>query len=104
MEVKDTYTLKLSPFQIEILIDTVAGFVDNKKLLHLPDHQGKIVSLPLTMEVLQAIKSVMEQKETQDSMEIHIDLHQGKPTAVMKLSMLDYLFEYDVDLDEFDPV
>ena len=104
MEVKDTYNLKLSPLQVDILMETIAGFVDNMKLLHIPDDQGTIVSLPLTMEVLQDVKSVMDKNESLDPVQIRIDMNQGDLTTILKLTMLDNVFEYDVKLDEFDPL
>ncbi|RKD21784.1 hypothetical protein BEP19_14275 [Ammoniphilus oxalaticus] len=94
--------IKLSSVQIQFLIDTVESFVDNKKLLHIPDQRGEIVALPFTLKSLQAMKSILDKQSLKDPIEIKINLNKEIERTRLTFSMLNQERSYEVNLDEFD--
>lgn len=100
----ESHMLNLSKLQVGILLDTVSGFVDNKKLLHIPNHQGEIISLPLTLESLHEIEEVMEKNEIEESFEFKVELQKADKNTIMKIMILNTTLQYHLNLDEFDPV
>jgi hypothetical protein len=49
------HSLRLSLFQLELLRDTVEGFGENKKMIHLPTVTGERVPVPLPIDVLDSL-------------------------------------------------
>lgn len=96
------YQLTLSPFQIEVLLDTVQGFVDNKKLIHMPDHTGAIVALPLTEQMLQDIHKSMKKRELGGQQDILIGLDSAETNTSVNITIIGEEFKYTVNLREFD--
>lgn len=54
------HSLRLSLFQLELLKDTVVGFGENQKMIHLPTESGERVPVPLPIEVLDSLISNIE--------------------------------------------
>ncbi|MBP1932691.1 hypothetical protein [Ammoniphilus resinae] len=93
------YHLLLSPFQVEILLETVEAFVDNQKLLHIPNKEGDIVALPLTKDALLFIKDQMNDERT----EIEIDVAEDSGNlATVSIQITGVSESYQVDLNDFD--
>lgn len=100
-----SYIIPLSLLQVDILLETVDSFVDNHKLLHVPDQTGEVVGLPLTSKALHFIHAVMKEKEIGDHkvpVEVDMDSKEGK--SRVKVSLLGTDMQYEVDWNAFDPV
>lgn len=98
-----SYTIQISALHVEILLDTVRGFVGNQKLLHLPDQRGEIIGLPLTGHALNTILSFMEEKQLTDKQVVQVELDSTSDSITrVTIHMQDLSFHYDVNLDEFD--
>lgn len=93
-----SYTIQLSTLQVEILLETVQAFVENQKLLHLPDQSGEIIGLPLTGPALEKILSYMEENQVTDKQVVKVEV--GEDTVTIRMD--DFSFQYPVNLDEFD--
>ncbi|WP_047150341.1 hypothetical protein [Aneurinibacillus tyrosinisolvens] len=101
----DTYPIALTALQLEILLDTVRGFVDNKKLVHLPAADGGIVGVPLTEEALEWVLDTYQELgiEEKSEMKIHLSPADGGKTEVtVAHPASDKNLVYYVDLNEFD--
>ncbi len=99
-----TYQIELSMLQVEILQDTVESFVDNHKLLHMPDQTGEIVGLPLTASALQFIHAVLKEKEETGKVSVEVKLESREGESEVKVSLLGTDMTYQVDWNSFDPV
>jgi hypothetical protein len=97
-----TYMLVLSSLQIEILLDMVRGFVDNKKLLHVPTSGGDTVGLPLTEEALVWLLDTYEQaNEEKSELKVTLHTHGEKTNVSIAHPKAEQPFTYEVNLGEF---
>lgn len=48
-------TLQLSLFQLELIRDSIAGFDENKKMIHLPTSAGERVPVALPLSILNSL-------------------------------------------------
>lgn len=100
---EQTYALGLSPLQIEVLLDTVRGFVDNKKLLHIPTVNGEVVGLPLTEEALTWMHDTCGQENEKKDIVVQLrSTADGKTEVVVTCAPNGETFTYEVQLTEFD--
>ncbi|ERI08094.1 hypothetical protein [Aneurinibacillus aneurinilyticus] len=98
-----TYELSLTPLQIEVLLDSVRGFVDNKKLLHVPVAGGEIVGLPLTEEALAWLLNVCGQVDEKQSIVVQLASVDDERTKVnVRCPAGGEICTYEVLLAEFD--
>jgi len=93
--------LLLSPFQVEILLETVEAFVDNQKLLHIPNKEGDIVALPLTKDALLFIQRQMDQQSEKAEIEVEVAEGSGK-LATVAIKIAGGSESFQVDLNDFD--
>ncbi|HJV45175.1 MAG TPA: hypothetical protein VJ824_05540 [Bacillota bacterium] len=95
------YTLALSSQQLDFLLETIQAFVDNKKLIHLPDKEGEIITLPLTEEALLYIQSRFNGVEGKK--EFKISVHELENQNVQVEIVIDQAsWSYKANLTEFD--
>lgn len=100
-----SHIIPLSLLQVEILLETVESFVDNHKLLHVPDQTGQVVGLPLTSKALHFIHAVMKEKELTDKQEVLVEVHSAQDrVSEVTITLGDSVMRYEVQLDEFDQV
>ncbi|RXT05660.1 hypothetical protein [Ammoniphilus sp. CFH 90114] len=96
--------IPLSIIQVEILSETVESFVDNHKLLHVPDQRGEIVGLPLTSKALQFIHTVMKEKEVTEKQDVTVEVKSGDANGSSQviITLCGASMQYEVELEEFD--
>ncbi|AMA71848.1 MULTISPECIES: hypothetical protein [Aneurinibacillus] len=101
---EQTYRLNLTPLQVEVLLDTTRGFVDNKKLLHVPTANGELAGLPLTEAALSwLLDRYREANEEKGEVLVTLCSADVKNTAVtITYSSQQKTLAYDVNLAEFD--
>jgi hypothetical protein len=56
-------TLNLSLFQLELIRETVTGFGNNKKMIHLPTLNGERIPVPLPLDILELLIDRFRQVE-----------------------------------------
>ncbi|CEH31264.1 hypothetical protein AM501_10270 [Aneurinibacillus migulanus] len=97
------YELALTPLQIEVLLDSVRGFVDNKKLLHVPVAGEEVVGLPLTEEALAWLLNACGQTDGKHNIMVQLTPADDERTKVTVRCPADgEIFTYEVLLEEFD--
>lgn len=100
---EQTYELILTPLQMEVLIESVRGFVDNKKLLHVPTATGDVVGLPLTEEALTWLLEACGQTEEKQQVIIRLAEAADDKTEVTVQRVCDErVYTYEVQLSQFD--
>ncbi|MBN6186843.1 hypothetical protein JQN58_07525 [Aneurinibacillus sp. BA2021] len=98
-----TYKLLLTPLQLDVLLETVRGFVDNKKLLHVPTAEGEIVGLPLTEEALAWLVEACGETEEKQTLIVRLtDRVDDRTEVTVQRMPAEPIYTYEVQLSQFD--
>lgn len=103
METK-RFSVSLSLSQMELLYETIKGFGEHKKMIHLPTAAGAVEEIPLPGEILQKMMAFHEKKGAKDPQPIDIVLQakaEGETAVRLTWPTWDETLEYDVDADEY---
>jgi hypothetical protein len=94
--------LSLTKRQIQLLLETVQGFIGNQKLLHLPDAKGEVTALPLTEAMLtDLLNAIQPDPLLSHNVQVIVE-SQGETQANVLLAISEHQLSYQVQLDKFD--
>jgi hypothetical protein len=97
------YTLLLARQQVAYLLETVQAFVDNKKWIHLPDREGRVIALPLTEEALKRMLGLFDQQGWEGKQEVVVTMEKRDgDLAQVRIELGNSSWEYTANLNEFD--
>ncbi|WCK54044.1 hypothetical protein PP175_22450 [Aneurinibacillus sp. Ricciae_BoGa-3] len=99
------YKLNLTDFQLAILLDTVKGFVDNKKLIHVPVGGGGVAGLPLTQDALEWMLDAYEKAGLEEPAAYTVmveETQQGPASITIDFAQASNAYAYKANLAEFD--
>jgi hypothetical protein len=101
----EEYKLSLTDFQLTILLDTVKGLVDNRKLIHVPVTGGGVAGLPLTQEALEWMLGTFVAAGLKNAAAYTIRFEEAEPgpaPVTIDCPEASKSYDYTVNLADFD--